>query len=65
MQIDTYQSRILMSCWIDSQKRGFTPRWTLLWDTTKSGWLLVMSIKWHVSHPLWYLQMASPTFRPY
>ena len=39
------QSRILMSCWIDLQKRGFTPSWTLLQDTTKSGWLLVMSIK--------------------
>ena len=28
------KSHILMSCWIDSQKRGFTPSWTLLQDST-------------------------------
>ena len=39
------QSHVLMNCWIDSQKRGYTPSWTLLRDTTKSGWLPVMSIK--------------------
>ena len=43
------KSHVLLSCWIDLQKHGFTPSWTLLWDTTKSGWLLVMSIKWHFS----------------